>query len=82
MSDAVIVALVTAGMTGGVQIVGLLMSNRKTSFKIARLEEKFDDLKGKVEKHNNFMERVSCLEKGSENTNRRIDELREDMKSA
>ena len=55
MSDAILVALIT----GGLSLIGSLVAQRRqTSLTIYRI----DELEGKVSKHNNLIERTYKLE--------------------
>ena len=59
MSDAIIVALITAVITGGFSFLGVYVSNRKSQAVIAyRIEQ----LEKKVERHNSLVERTYKLE--------------------
>lgn len=62
MSEAVvglISAVVTAVITGGLSLLGVYISNRKSASLIAyRLEQ----LEQKVQKHNNLVERMYSVE--------------------
>lgn len=68
MSTEVIVAILslvgTALGTGG----GLIASARLTNYKIGQLEKK-------VDKHNNFAERIPVLEEKIKGIDRRLDDL-------
>ena len=68
MSTEVVVALLslvgTALGTGG----GLIASARLTNYKIGQLEKK-------VDKHNNFAERIPVLEEKIKGIDRRLDDL-------
>lgn len=70
MSDAVIVALITAGITVFSNVLLALTNNRLTIYRIQQLEEK-------VSKHNNLIERVVTLESNSDAQWRWIDKLKE-----
>ena len=86
MSEAVVTALIT----GGLALVGViftnLMSNRKienqltvqqavTDQKIEKISKDFEELKEEVNKHNTFAERVRVLEEQMKVANHRIDDL-------
>ena len=59
MSETVLVAILTALITGGFSFAGVYISNRKNQALIAyRLEQ----LEKKVDKHNNVIERTFILE--------------------
>lgn len=53
-------------------IVGSVMSNQKTLWRIQELERK-------VERHNQVLERVALLEHDEDTQWKRIDELREEL---
>lgn len=86
MSEAVVTALIT----GGLALIGViftnLMSNRKienqltvqqavTDQKIEKISKDFEELKEEVKKHNTFAERVRVLEEQMKVANHRIDNL-------
>lgn len=91
MSEAVVTALIT----GGLALIGViftnLMSNRKienqltvqqavTDQKIEKISKDFEELKEEVKKHNTFAERVRVLEEQMKVANHRIDELEKKSK--
>lgn len=91
MSEAVVTALIT----GGLALVGViftnLMSNRKienqltvqqavTDQKIEKLSKDFEELKEEVKKYNTFAERVRVLEEQMKVANHRIDDLEKKIK--
>lgn len=53
------VSIITAIITGCITILGVVLSNNT---KQAVIETKLEDLTEKVNKHNNFIERVYTLE--------------------
>jgi len=55
MSDAIVVAIISALATAGGAVVSVFTANRVTSFKIDSLEEQ-------VKKHNNLIERMFLVE--------------------
>lgn len=73
MSKDIIISLITALPTLIVAIISVVQTNKLTIYKIEQLEKK-------VEKHNNFMERVAILERDNKTVFNRVDELREDIK--
>ena len=68
--NEIIVALVT----GGVTLVGVLISNQKAQ---AVTETKLEELTREVREHNNFARRVPVLEEQMKVANHRIDDLEE-----
>ena len=79
MSDAIIVALIT----GGLSLIGVLISNSRTAQNMdAKLEKKqaitdtkLDELTREVREHNNFAKRVPVLEEQIKVANHRIEDL-------
>lgn len=90
MSEAVIVAL----LTGGLSLIGVWLTNRKSTAdlfaKLAKQSElsdakldteirviktQIDELTREVRKHNNFAERVPVIEEQIKVANHRIDDL-------
>lgn len=55
MSDTIIVAVISLIGTLGGSLVGILVANKLTNYRVEQLEKK-------VEKHNNVIERVYKLE--------------------
>ena len=68
MSDSVIVALITSGIT----LFGVWVQNSKTT---AVIETKLDLLTKEVNKHNNFAEKIPVIEEQIKVANHRIDDL-------
>ena len=79
MSDAIIVALIT----GGLSLIGVLISNSRAAQNMdAKLEKqqaitdtKLDELAREVRAHNNFAQRVPVLEEQIKVANNRIEDL-------
>lgn len=79
MSDAIIVALIT----GGLSLLGVILSNfataRKTENKIqisqAVTEENIKELTREVREHNGFARRMPVVEEQIKVINHRIDDL-------
>ena len=70
MTEAIIVALITGGLT----LLGVLISNQKSQ---AITETKLEELTREVREHNNFARRVPVLEEQMKVANHRIDDLEE-----
>lgn len=68
MSDTVIVALISLLGTLGGTFGGILTSAKLTNYRIEQLEKK-------VEKHNNFAERIPVLEEKIKVEEHRIEDL-------
>ena len=66
--------IIVALITGGVTLVGVLISNQKSQ---AVTETKLEELTREVREHNNFARRVPVLEEQMKEANHRIDDLEE-----
>lgn len=79
MSEAVIVALIT----GGLSLIGIVYSSNKTGQAMdskldkqqAVIETKMDELTREVREHNNFARRVPVVEEQIKVINHRIEDL-------
>lgn len=70
MTEAVIVALITGGLT----LLGVLISNSKAQ---AVTDTKLEELTREVREHNNFARRVPVLENDMEHVKNQIEEIKE-----
>lgn len=68
MSDAIITALVS----GGITLAGVLIANSKNQ---AVMETRMDELTREVREHNNFAKRMPVVEEQIKVINHRIDDL-------
>ena len=66
--------IIVALITGGVTLVGVLISNQKSQ---AVTDTKLEELTREVREHNNFARRVPVLEEQMKVVNHRIDDLEE-----
>ena len=66
-------SLVTALVTGGLTLAGVIVSNRRSQ---AVMEFKIDELAKRVEKHNGMIERTYALEQDMAVAQRDIADLR------
>ena len=66
--------IIVALITGGITLVGVLLSNQKAQ---AVTETKIEELTREVREHNNFARRVPVLEEQMKVANHRIDDLEE-----
>ena len=73
MGEAVIVALITGGLT----LLGVMISNGRTQ---AILETKVEELAREVREHNNFARRMPVVEEQIKVINHRISDLEEAQK--
>lgn len=74
MGEAVIVALITGGLT----LLGVMISNGRTQ---AVLETKVEELAREVREHNNFARRMPVVEEQIKVINHRIKDLEESHKN-
>ena len=66
--------MIVALITGGVTLVGVLISNQKAQ---AVTDTKLEELTREVRAHNHFARRVAVLEEQMKVANHRIDDLEE-----
>lgn len=79
MSDAILVAIIT----GGLSLLGIIYSSGKSANKVdakldkqqAVIETKLNELTREVREHNNFARRVPVVEEQIKVINRRIEDL-------
>ena len=72
--ENIIAAIVTAVITGGMTLIGVLIANGKSQ---AVTETKLEELTREVRLHNNFAQRVPVLEEQMKVANHRIADLEE-----
>ena len=77
MGGAALNEIIVALITGGVTLVGVLISNQKAQ---AVTETKLEELTREVREHNNFARRVPVLEEQMKVANHRIQDLEEAVK--
>lgn len=79
MSDAVLAALITGGLTLIGTVITVLATNSKTRaemrINIAVMDEKITELTREVRTHNDFAQRVPVLEEQIKVANHRISDL-------
>ena len=66
--------IIVALITGGVTLVGVLISNQKAQ---AVTETRLDELTREVREHNNFARRMPVVEEQIKGINRRLSDLEE-----
>lgn len=71
--------IITALITGGITLIGVMISNGKTQ---AVMETKVEELTREVREHNNFAQRVPVVESQLEEIHRRVGELEQYHKGA
>lgn len=82
-------AIISALISGGLALIGVILSNRANAQKMAaKLEKaqavtdtKIDELTREVREHNNFARRVPVLEEQIKVANHRINDLEDFHKS-
>nr|DAF34696.1 MAG TPA: PilA, PilC, PilN, PilO, PilM, pilus, ring, membrane channel [Bacteriophage sp.] len=68
----IIAAIITAVVTGGITLLGVILANSKTQ---AVMENKVEELTREVREHNNFAKRMPVVEEQIKVINHRIDDL-------
>lgn len=84
MTEAIMVAIVTAGLS----LFGIIYSSNKSANKVdakldkqqAVIETKMDELTREVREHNNFAKRIPVVEEQIKVINHRIDDLEQEAK--
>lgn len=71
--------IITALITGGITLAGVLISNSKSQ---AVMEERVTELTREVREHNNFAKRMPVVEEQIKVINHRIDDLEQYHKGA
>lgn len=72
MTEGIIIALITGGVSAIVSIIGIVAANSKHD---AVIDEKIEELTREVRQHNDFARRVPVIENNIETINKRIDRL-------
>lgn len=68
----IIAAIITAVVTGGITLLGVILANDKTQ---AVMENKVEELTREVREHNNFAKRMPVVEEQIKVINHRLDDL-------
>lgn len=68
----IIAAIITAVVTGGITLLGVILANGKTQ---AVMENKVEELTREVREHNNFAKRMPVVEEQIKVINHRIEDL-------
>lgn len=76
MSESII-SIIAALITGILALVGTIVTasatSKLTAYKIEELRSDFADLRDRVNKHNNLVERVTIVEQSTKSAHKRID---------
>ena len=83
MESSVLAAVLSAGITGALSLIGVVVSNRKAGDRMqaqlaqqqAVTDTKLEELTREVREHNNFAKRVPVLEEKVKVANHRLDDL-------
>lgn len=84
MTDTIIVALIT----GGISLLGVIVSNVTTHRKtMALIEYKLQELRGdvttlsrRVDEHNHLVERMAAVESSTKSAHHRLDTLEQNIR--
>lgn len=68
----IIAAIITAVVTGGITLLGVILANNKAQ---AVTEVKIEELTREVRKHNGFAEKIPVIDEKIKVINHRIDDL-------
>lgn len=79
MNTAVLVALIGAVPALVTAVVSIILNNRVLSVQMDNLQDQFDRIEKKVDKHNNFMERIAVLERDDKTAFNEINEVKSDV---
>lgn len=74
-----IISIVGALSPLALAAVTVVTANNVVNTKLENMQKQFDRLEEKVDRHNNFMERIAVLERDDKTAFNRIDELRDDI---
>lgn len=77
MKTEVVVAMIAAIPALATAVVSIIMSNRVLNVKLDDVNKRLDKMEDKLDKHNNFVERIAVLEQKDAAQWRWIDELKE-----
>ena len=81
--ESILAAVLSAGIAGGLSLIGVIVSNRKAGDRMqaqlarqqAVTDTKLEELTREVREHNNFAKRVPVLEEKVKVANHRLDDL-------
>ena len=84
MTEAIIVAVITGGLSFLGTLITVLFTNQRTvnsmQTDMAVMNQRLDDLTQEVREHNNFARRLPVVEQQIADINRRLDDLEDDHK--
>lgn len=84
MGEAIIVAVITGGLSLIGTVITIIATNQKTNNALqtaqAVTDTKIDELTREVREHNNFARRMPVVEQQIKNIEKRLDDLEDDRK--
>lgn len=84
MAEAIIVALITGGLSLIGTVLTVISTNAKTNSQLEKAQAvtdtKIDELTREVREHNNFARRLPVLEEQIRTIQQRLDDLEDDRK--
>lgn len=75
MSESILVALITGVLALVGTIITSSAASKLTAYKIEELRNDFADLRDRVNKHNNLVERVTIVEQSTKSAHKRLDTI-------
>ena len=79
MHTGIVVAIISALPALVTAVVSVALNNRVIKNDIAHVKEDIARIEAKVDKHNNFMERIALLESNSKAAWKQIDEIKDSI---
>jgi len=76
MHTGIVIAIISALPALVTAVVSVALNNRVIKNDIAHVKEDIARIEAKVDKHNNFMERIALLESNSKAAWKQIDEIK------
>lgn len=73
--NSILAALITGLLAMAGSIITAVSASKLTAYKIDELKQDFADLRERVNKHNNLVERVAIAEQSIKTAHKRIDTL-------
>lgn len=84
MGEAIIVAVITGGLSFLGTLITVIFTNQRTvnsmQTDMAVMNQRLDDLTQEVREHNNFARRMPVVEQQIKNIEKRLDDLEDDRK--
>jgi peptidoglycan hydrolase CwlO-like protein len=79
MHTGIVIAIISALPALVTAVVSVALNNRVIKNDIAHVKEDIARIEAKVDKHNNFMERIALLESNSKAAWKQIDEIKDSI---